>query len=77
MSDDFSEVVKNSGWFFSALTGVWAMMLRWIIGRHIKQFDALDEKLDNIDGRLSVIEGRMDERDHYRSGHSTWPGDSR
>jgi hypothetical protein len=70
-------IVQNTGWFAAGLAAIWAVILRWLVGRHIKQFDALSERLTTIDTRLSIIEGRFDERDHYRSGRETWPGDSR
>ena len=74
MSDDFKplvEAVQGGGWFFAGLTAVWGIVLRWIVGRHVKQFDTMDAKLDSIDARLSVIEGRMKERDTGR--YSTRP----
>jgi len=76
MSDDFKplvEAVQGGGWFFAGLTAVWAVVLRWIIGRHIKEFDLLDAKLDSIDTRLAIIEGRFEERDTGR--YSTGRGD--
>lgn len=78
MTDEFKPIVDaaaQSGWFFAGLTAVWGVVLRWIIGRHIKAFDKLDEKLDSIDLRLSLIEGRFEERDTGR--YKSLPGDYR
>jgi len=79
MSDEFKPLVETmanqSGWFFTGLATIWAIVLRWIVGRHIKQFDIMDAKLDSIDLRLSIIEGRLEERDTGR--YSTRPGDRR
>jgi hypothetical protein len=69
MTDELKPLIEasaQSGWFFAGLTAVWGIVLRWIIGRHISQFDLLDAKLDSIDARLSVIEGRFEERDTGR-----------
>ena len=78
MSDDFKplvEAVQGGGWFFAGLTAVWGIVLRWIVGRHMKQFDEVRVQLRSIDLRLSAIEGRFKERDRGR--HSTRPGDHR
>ena len=78
MSDELKPIIETatqSGWFFAGLTAVWGVVLRWIIGRHLRQFDSLDEKLDSIDLRLSVIEGRFEERDTGR--YRTSKGDPR
>ena len=75
-----TDIVLGSGWFFTAIATTWGIVLRWMIGRHQKKWDTNDERweklqdcLQDMDGRLSVIEGRMVERD--RGGRRTWLGD--
>lgn len=77
MSDELkplADIAQQSGWFFAGLTAVWGVVLRWIVGRHIKAFDMLDAKIDNVIDRLSSIEGRFAERDtgRYRTDHGEY-----
>lgn len=69
LSDDpktLSEIAQNSGWFFTAIAATWGIVLRWMLGRHTKRWDRIEQKLIDIDTRLSTIEGRMVERDRGR-----------
>jgi hypothetical protein len=76
MNDEVTDLVTHGGWFIAGLTTLWAFVLRWIVGRHLKQFDSVNVKLESIDMRLSIIEGRFTERD--RNGrYRTKPGDYR
>ena len=67
-----AEIVSQSGWFFTAITAAWGIVLRWILGRYQRNWDRVEQKLDDIDNRLSTIEGRFMERGNtgrYRTGH--------
>ncbi len=73
-------------WLIVPFIAMGSWFARILIGRHLKTLDELKEgqiqnrelilgQLDSIDNRLSLLEGRFQERDH--TGRHTWPGDSR
>ena len=72
MSDDIqTSLVQHGGWIATVAVTVWGFVLRTALGRHYKATDEMKEQLVSIDRRLSVIEGRFEERDtgRYRTGH--------
>jgi hypothetical protein len=59
----------HSGWFAAFLVGTWGIVLRALVGRHIRREEKqrdLDEKTLNrlalIEQRLAVIEARSHDR---------------
>ena len=57
-------VSQYGGWLVSFAATAWVGFLRWALGRYVRQFDAVQSKLNSIDNRLSVIEGRFTQMDH-------------
>ena len=59
-----SAISQNGGWVLAALTGTWAFITKWALSRYVRSHEQINETLQNIDKRLSRIEGRFDERDN-------------
>jgi hypothetical protein len=86
MSDPTVSSVTSS-WLltsYAALLAAVGFVIRWLIGRHSKSMDSVENKFDIVMARLDKIEsdvafvkGRFSERDRSSGRHSTWPGESR
>jgi hypothetical protein len=63
-------LLHGSGWAVALLTGAWGLILRILIGRHLKWLDQQHLTNIDIDRRLSNIEGQLAER-------SRWDGQER
>lgn len=73
MSDDPKGMVDlasaHGGWIAAFLLGTWGIILRALVGRHLRREEkhqdwvkAVDKHLLKIDGRLEVIESRSHNR---------------
>ena len=72
MSDqkDIIEIASaNSGWVAAFLLGSWGVVLRALVGRHLKREDDQREWVSKVDNHLSMIEQRLaviESRSHSR-----------
>jgi hypothetical protein len=58
---DVTDVV-NSGWAVALLTATWGIILRILVGRHLRASDETRQKLAAIEARLAAIEARSYQR---------------
>ena len=59
----------NSGWVAAFLLGTWGVVLRALVGRHLKREDDQREWVSKVDNHLSMIEQRLaviESRSHNR-----------
>jgi len=66
MSDMIKEVTdaasSQAGWAVALLTATWGIVLRAIIGKHLKSSELTQSRLALIEQRLAVIEDRSRQR---------------
>jgi hypothetical protein len=55
---EVADAVGQSGWAIALLTATWGIILRVLIGRHLKVADEVKQRLAAIETRLAVIESR-------------------
>ena len=88
----FEIATLHPGWIASAVTTLWAIGLRVLIGRHYKAMDdvkeqlrSLGDDLTHVKGDVANMKGRFEERDRVNSTYrgprrrfsDTIPGDRR
>lgn len=56
------DALGQSGWAIALLTATWGIILRILVGRHLKATDDVAKRLTSIESRLSVIEDRSHRR---------------
>jgi hypothetical protein len=55
-------IIEHGGWIATIAVTIWGAMLRTALGRHYKSIDKVNERLGNIEQRLSTIEGQLKPR---------------
>jgi hypothetical protein len=55
---DVADAVGQSGWAIALLTATWGIILRVLVGRHLKAADEVQKRLRSIETRLTNIEAR-------------------
>lgn len=60
---EVSDVASSqAGWAVALLTATWGIVLRALIGRHLRAAESIQTRLGAIEQRLAIIEDRSHQR---------------